>query len=171
MSQDENAVKERKKTVYHSFLDQRLPEIKQVNPNLSNKDAYSIAREEWCQKKNQEKPIIKKSRGRPKKIVNENQDNDSISSNKSNVSNGKRGRPPKNPLINHIPNFEKFLIDSEKWSENKDSKQAQDELGIDEQTFILFLDHLEANSELRQLLNKKNAPKKSRGRPKGSKIK
>lgn len=172
MLQGENLVREKAKNPYHSFLDQRLPEIKIENPEITSKNAYTIAREEWSQKKIDNNNIVKKRRGRPKKVTDQNQDNDSVSSGNSNGSNGKRGRPPKNPLINHIPDFETFL----KWSEKYVSGSLEDEfnlghfdLGIDQETFQLFLEHLDPNSELQQLLEKKNAPKKNRGRPKGSK--
>ena len=174
MLQDENLVREKTKNPYHSFLDQRLPEIKRENPEISSKSAYTIAREEWSQKKTQQDNIVKKPRGRPKKVIDPNQDNDSVASVNSNSSNGKRGRPPKNPLINHLPKFETFL----KWSEKyvfgdleEEFNKGQNDLNIDKETFQLFLGHLNPNSELRQLLNKKNAPKKNRGRPKGSKNK
>lgn len=174
MLQDENLVREKAKNSYHSFLDQRLPEIKRENSEISSKNAYTIAREEWSQKKRQDNNIVKKPRGRPKKVVDPNQDNDSVVSGNSNGSNGKRGRPPKNPLINHLVNFEKFL----KWSDKyvfgdleEEFNKGQNDLNIDKETFQLFLGHLNPNSELRQLLNKKNAPKKNRGRPKGSKNK
>ena len=171
MHSADNSMKEKIKNDYHSFLDQRIPELKQENPNMSPQDVYNTARQEWGQKKEEREPIIKKSRGRPKKIVNKDDDNVVVGSGKSTVSNGKRGRPPKNPLSNYIFNFEKFLINSEEWSETKDFQKAQEQLDIDQQTFQLFLEHLKPNSELQELLKKKNAPKKNRGRPKGSKNK
>lgn len=174
MLQDENLVKEKAKNPYHSFLEQRLPEIKKENPDISSQNAYTIAREEWSRKKSQQNNIVKKPRGRPKKVIDTNQDNDSVVSDNTNSSNGKRGRPPKNPLITHISNFENFLKWCDKYDpgilENEFAK-GQNDLGIDQKTFQLFLEHLNPDSELRQLLNKKNSPKKNRGRPKGSKNK
>ena len=87
MFQDENLVREKTKNPYHSFLDQRLPEIKRENPEISSTNAYTIVREEWSQKKNQEHNIVKKPRGRPKKVIDPNQDNDSLASGNSNSSN------------------------------------------------------------------------------------
>ena len=174
MFQDENLVREKTKNPYHSFLDQRLPEIKRENPEISSTNAYTIVREEWSQKKNQEHNIVKKPRGRPKKVIDPNQENDSIASDNSNSSNVKRGRPPKNPLSIHIPKFEEFLKWCDKYSSGdlkEEFNKGQNDLGIDQETFHLFFEHLDPNSELRQLLNKKNAPKKNRGRPKGSKNK
>lgn len=175
MPQDEilGTEKTSNKNKYHSFLNQRLPEIKQNNPNISSQDAYQIVRKEWSQKK-ETSSLIKKPRGRPKK-TDENIDNYSVSSGNSNTSNVKRGRPPKNPLVSHVSNFEKYL----QWCQNStltgdfdtDFQNGQDELGIDQETFQLFKKHSEPNSELHQLLKKKNSPKKNRGRPKGSKNK
>lgn len=160
---------EEKKTDYHSFINKKLPEIKQQQPSLSAKEAYQIAREEWKQTKTQT-PMVKKPRGRPKKIQDDSDDL-SIGSNKSNTSNGKRGRPPKNPLMNHLDTFEIFLKKSTQWENEKPQKEMMEELDIDEDTLLLYFKHLDPESELRQLLERKNAPKKSRGRPKGSKNK
>ena len=157
MLQDENLVREKPQNPYHSFLDQRLPEIKRENPEISSKNAYTIAREEWSQKKIHNNNIVKKPRGRPKKV--RDQDNDSVSSGNSNGSNGKRGRPPKNPLFNHIPDFETFLKWSEKYvsgSLEEEFNKGQNDLGIDQETFQLFFEHLDPNSELQQLLKKRN---------------
>ena len=161
MLQDENLVREKPQNPYHSFLDQRLPEIKRENPEISSKNAYTIAREEWSQKKIHNNNIVKKPRGRPKKV--RDQDNDSVSSGNSNGSNGKRGRPPKNPLFNHIPDFETFLKWSEKYvsgSLEEEFNKGQNDLGIDQETFQLFFEHLDPNSELQQLLKKKMLLKK-----------
>ena len=108
--------------------------------------------------------IVKKSRGRPKKIKDPKEV-------KPEQSNGKRGRPPKNPLKNHVEKFEIFLEKSIQWENEKPQQEMMEELDIDENTLLLYFEHLDPESELRQLVVKKNEPKKNRGRPKGSKNK
>jgi predicted DNA-binding WGR domain protein len=110
-----------------------------------------------------------KKRGRPKKIVNQDQKN--IDSDQSKPSKGRRGRPPKNPLMIHTEKFENFLNKSLQWEQSHPSKQMMEELEIDEETLTLFFQHMHPESELRALVKKKNAPKKRRGRPSGSKNK
>ena len=171
MPNGKTIVKEGRKTEYHSFIDKKLPEIKQQQPSLSAKEAYQIAREQWKEKKTKTNTqMVKKPRGRPKKIQDDSDDL-SIGSNKSNTSNGKRGRPPKNPLMNHLDTFEIFLKKSTQWGDDKPEQEMMEELDIDEETLLLYFKHLDPESELRQLVEIKNAPKKSRGRPKGSKNK
>jgi len=121
------------------------------------------------QKLSQQQENSPKKRGRPKKVVNQDQKN--IDLDKSKPSKGRRGRPPKNPLGIHTEKFEIFLQKSIQWEQSHPSKQMMEELDIDEKTLTLFFQHLHPESELRALVKKKNAPKKRRGRPSGSKNK
>jgi hypothetical protein len=162
MPDGKTIVKGGTKTQYQSFIDEKLPEIKNQHPSISAKEAYQIARQQWRKTKEQT-PMIKKNRGRPKKIQD---DSDGVK-----TTNGKRGRPPKNPLVKHIDKFEVFIEKSIQWNKDKSQEEMMKELQIDQETLLIFFEHLDQESELRQLLEKKNAPKKNRGRPKGSKNK
>lgn len=83
--------------------------------------------------------------------------------------NGKRGRPPKNPLKVHIDKFELFLSKSMDCNNDRSQEEIMKELQIDKDTLFLFFQHINPDSELRKLVEKKNTPHKKRGRPKGSK--
>ena len=141
---------------YHSFVSERKKEILEQSNAMSNKEASKQAREEWHLKKNDKGKTFKKL-GRPKKSIKNDEK-------KLNV---KRGRPPKNPLMLQVTNFEHFLKQFQNITQKNEIMQ---ELKIDEDIFQLLYKHYhDEESELRKLVIQKNQPKKSRGRPKGSK--